>query len=215
MDRASGSGVFARDPDALLDLIELETTEALMKQEENKAICEACRQYLDAHFKWEDDLSQDDLCSSAQMLRYCKDHLDRWQMAALNRILDAEKARVAAMTAWRIEGTLREFPKFSPVNVWFGYPVHYIDRSGALGDIQPETDLPPWKKGAAKNKKNAEDRKEERRKSLEEAVENACFGEAPAVEEVANYLGISGRSVRDRVKEHGGYTIEDGVIQKK
>ena len=159
MDRASGSGVFARDPDALLDLIELETTEALMKQEENKAICEACRQYLDAHFKWEDDLSQDDLCSSAQMLRYCKDHLDRWQMAALNRILDAEKARVAAMTAWRIEGTLREFPKFSPVNVWFGYPVHYIDRSGALGDIQPETDLPPWKKGAAKNKKNAEDRR--------------------------------------------------------
>ncbi len=215
MDRASGSGVFARDPDALLDLIELETTEALMKQEENRAVCEACRQYLDAHFKWEDDLSQDDLCSSAQMLRYCKDHLDRWQMAALNRILDAEKARVAAMTAWRIEGTLREFPKFPPVNVWFGYPVHYIDRSGALGDIQPETDLPPWKKGAAKNKKNAEDRKEERRKSLEEAVENACFGEAPAVEEVANYLGISGRSVRDRVKEHGGYTIEDGVIQKK
>lgn len=36
MDRASGSGVFARDPDALLDLIELEPTEALMKQEENK-----------------------------------------------------------------------------------------------------------------------------------------------------------------------------------
>ena len=29
MDRASGSGVFARDPDALLDLIELEPTEAL------------------------------------------------------------------------------------------------------------------------------------------------------------------------------------------
>lgn len=215
MDRASGSGVFARDPDALLDLIELETTEALMKQEENRAVCEACRQYLDAHFKWEDDLSQDDLCSSVQMLRYCKDHLDRWQMAALNRILDAEKARVAAMTAWRIEGTLREFPKFPPVNVWFGYPVHYIDRSGALGDIQPETDLPPWKKGAAKNKKNAEERKEERRKSLEEAVENACFGEKPTVDEVANYLGISHRSVRDRVKEHGGYVIEDGVIQTK
>ena len=29
MDRASGSGVFARDPDALLDLIELEPTEGL------------------------------------------------------------------------------------------------------------------------------------------------------------------------------------------
>ena len=61
MDRASGSGVFARDPDALLDLIELEPTEALMKQEENKAVCGTCKAYLDAHYKWEDDLSQDDL----------------------------------------------------------------------------------------------------------------------------------------------------------
>ena len=43
MDRASGSGVFARDPDALLDLIELEPTEALMKQEENKAVCGTCK----------------------------------------------------------------------------------------------------------------------------------------------------------------------------
>src|SRR5690606_31031079 len=35
MDRASGSGVFARDPDALIDLTELELTEAVMQQEEN------------------------------------------------------------------------------------------------------------------------------------------------------------------------------------
>lgn len=214
MDRASGSGVFARDPDALLDLIELETTDALKKQEENKAICEACRQYLDAHFKWEDDLSQDDLCSSAQMLHYCKEHLDRWQMAALDRILEAEKERVAAKTAWRIEGTLREFPKFEPVNVWFGYPVHYIDRSGALGDIQPETELPPWKRGTDKIKKNAQARKSDRRKALEEAVESSNFGEAPTVKEVAEYLGISERTARDRIKEHGGYSYEDGKIRK-
>ncbi|MDE7212078.1 MAG: AAA family ATPase, partial [Lachnospiraceae bacterium] len=43
MDRASGSGVFARDPDALLDLIELEVSDALRKQEENRAVCGACR----------------------------------------------------------------------------------------------------------------------------------------------------------------------------
>ena len=33
MDRASGSGVFARDPDALLDLTELELSEDIRKQE--------------------------------------------------------------------------------------------------------------------------------------------------------------------------------------
>ena len=37
MDRASGSGVFARDPDAMLDMIELELSEEALKQEENKA----------------------------------------------------------------------------------------------------------------------------------------------------------------------------------
>lgn len=215
MDRASGSGVFARDPDALLDLIELETTEALRKQEENGAVCRACKQYLDAHFKWEEELSQDDLCSSVRMLEYCREHLDRWQMAALERILAEEKEQVAAMTAWRIEGTLREFPKFPPVNVWFRYPVHTLDESGALGDIQPEAELPPWKKGAENNKKNAKDRKTERKRALEEALENSNFGEEPSVAEVAEYLGVSKRTARDRINEHGGYEIEDGFVQKR
>lgn len=215
MDRASGSGVFARDPDALLDLIELELTEDVLKQEENHAVCRACRQYLDAHFKWEDDLSQDDLCSSVQMLNYCQNKLDKWQWAALQRIVESEKARAKQKTAWRVEGTLREFPKFAPVNLWFDYPVHIHDESGVLGDIQPEAELPPWKKGAANNKKNAKERKADRRKALEEAVEGSNFGEDPAVADVAEYLGVSERTIRDRIKEHGGYEIRDGIVQKK
>ena len=42
MDRASGSGVFARDPDALLDMIELDITDNLRTDIRNKAIVEAC-----------------------------------------------------------------------------------------------------------------------------------------------------------------------------
>ncbi|MEG2533492.1 MAG: AAA family ATPase, partial [Gordonibacter sp.] len=41
MDRVSGSGVFARDPDALLDMIELEQTDALKQQQEDEAVCAA------------------------------------------------------------------------------------------------------------------------------------------------------------------------------
>lgn len=214
MDRASGSGVFARDPDALLDLIELEVTEELLKQQENKAVCDTCKQYLNAHFKWETDLSQDDLLSSYQMLNYCENKLDEWQWKALNRNIDAAKARVKSMTAWRIEGTLREFQKFEPINLWFNYPVHSLDQSGVLGDIQPEAEQAPWQKGAAKNKKNAKSRKADRKIALEEAIEGSNFNEEPSVIEVAEYLGVSERTVRDRVKEHGGYTIRDGIIQK-
>lgn len=217
MDRASGSGVFARDPDALLDLIELEPTETLLQQEENKAICSACKQYLDAHlhFKWQDDLSQDDLLSSVQMLAYCKEKLDKWQMQALERNIEAAKASMKAKTAWRIEGTLREFPKFEPVNLWFDYPIHSLDDVGCLKDIGPEDERPPWQRGAEKIKKNTQNRKADRKKALEEAIAGSNYGESPTVKEVAEYLGISERTARDRIKEHGGYTYEDGKVVKK
>lgn len=217
MDRASGSGVFARDPDALLDLIELETTDELMKQEENKAICEVCRQYLDAHFKWEDDLSLDDLCSSHQMLNYCENKLDKWQWEALQRIANAAKERVKAMTAWRIEGTLREFPKFPPVNLWFDYPVHRTDESGALGDIQPDAEKPAWQKNF-KKKRTPEEAKKDRMSSLEEQYESLkSFNEdgKVTVKDLAESMGTTEKTVRNRIKEHGGFWIDEGNVGKK
>ena len=54
------------------------------------------------------------------------------------------------MTAWRIGGTLREFARFDPVNLWFDYPVHKLD-SGLLEDLQPESDYKQLgSRGAAK-----------------------------------------------------------------
>ena len=167
MDRASGSGVFARDPDAMLDMIELELSEDALKQEENKAVCEACKQYLDSHFKWDDDLSQDDLCSSYQMLNYCENKLDVWQWANLQKMVEVARIRARSVTAWRIEGTLREFPKFPAVNAWFNYPVHTIDQVGILSDIQPETEKPLWQKAVEKRKELAQKAKEKKLSSFE------------------------------------------------
>lgn len=214
MDRASGSGVFARDPDALLDLIELEPTDALLKQEENKAICEVCIDYL-KHCNKLGEVSQDDMCSSVQMLDYCRENLKSLEFKVLNVKVQEAVDRVRVRSAWRIEGTLREFPKFQPVNVWFDYPIHKIDESGTLKDIQPDDDKPSWQRGSVNNKKNAQSRKEDRKKALQEAVEGCNFGEIPTVKDVAEYLGISERTVRDRIKEHGGYTIQDGEVVKK
>lgn len=185
MDRASGSGVFARDPDALLDLIELEPTEALFKQEENKAICNACKCYLDAHYQWQSELSQDDLLSSTQMLAYCEEHLDKWQMKALKRQIEAVKKAVKARTAWRIEGTLREFPKFDPVNLWFDYPVHRLDDVGSLADLQAEK--PPSVRGSEARKKQGAKFRKEKKNRYDMAIENFRFeheGQYPTVKEL-------------------------------
>ena len=52
-------------------------------------------------------------------------------------------------------------------------------------------------------------------KSLETAVEATNFGNPPALKELAQYMGISERSLRDRIKEHGGFYIQDGEVRKK
>lgn len=213
MDRASGSGVFARDPDALLDLIQLETKETLLKQEENKAICRACKIYLDAHWAWQDDLSQDDLLSSSIMLEYCRTHLDRWQMRALERQIEEAKAKVKQRTAWRIEGTLREFPAFSPVNLWFDYPVHRIDDVGSLKDITPEENEPAWRKNFAK-KKTPEEREKKRNDSLDMAMQSN-FGDSVTVDDLAKYMGVSEKTVRRHIKASKKYIIEDGIVMLK
>ena len=222
MDRASGSGVFARDPDALLDLIELEPTEALMKQEENKAVCGACKSYLDAHFKWQDDLSQDDLLSSTQMMDYCREHLDKWQMIALERQVEAAKAVAKSKTAWRIEGTLREFPKFEPVNLWFDYPVHRIDQIGSLRDLQLEAEKPMWEKAAQKRKENAQKTRERKLNEFEIAFQNIEFDgrEISAAElaealdtnsrELLSWLGETKRQKKELRRKFEKYMGDDG-----
>lgn len=214
IDRASGSGVFARDPDAQLDMIELPVPDTMRIQEDNKAACRACRIYLDAHYAWQEDLSDDDLLSAKAMIAYCENVLPDWRMAELRKLIEEMKAKARQRTAWRIEATLREFPGFDPINVWFDYPVHCMDESGALGDIEPDEEKPMWKKAAEKNKKNAGKRKEDRNAALEEAVENGNFGDAPTVADVAGYLGKSERTIRDMIKEHKGYSLKNGIIVK-
>ena len=212
MDRASGSGVFARDPDALLDLIELEPTEALIEQEKNKAICKVCIQYLDAYFKWEDDLSQDDLCSKTQMLNYCEEHLDKWQMNALQKQIEDAVNDVKAKTAWRIEGTLREFPKFAPANVWFQYPVHRIDDAGCLNDIQPENERPEWQK----KKKTPEERKQEKEESLLMAFEASDMEGKGQVKlsDLVDYMGVTINTVKKYVDASKDLRRENGMVVK-
>lgn len=196
MDRASGSGVFARDPDALLDLIELELTEDILKQEENKAVCVACKQYLDGHIKWQDDLSQDDLCSSYQMLNYCENRLDKGQWKALQELLDSVRQQVQAITAWRIDGTLREFPKFPPVNLWFRYPIHQVDEVGILSDINPEDAYTPRDFAVQKRKKQVEESREKKRNEFEIEFSNLELEGRPVVaQELAEKLKTTSKEL--------------------
>lgn len=151
MDRASGSGVFARDPDALLDLVELDAKDI---------------------------------------------------------------GGMKGKTAWRIEGTLREYAKFEPLNLYFEYPVHRVDKTGFLDGLKAESDKPGWEK-AKDNRKSPQQNKEERRRNIEAAFEAASFNGRATVQAMAEYLGKSEKTVRNYLKECKDFWVTDSEVGKK
>ena len=215
MDRASGSGVFARDPDALMDLIELELNENILKQEKNNASCKVCEKWLKIHAPtWGEEVSLDDLCSEKAMIEHCKRLMSPQAYNDMQKnLFDAEKS-VQQRTAWRIEGTLREFPKFKPVNLWFNYPIHYVDDVGILKDVEAEGEGPAYKRNF-KKKKTPETHEKNNKESLETAYDICGFDEPVTVKKICEHLGKSEDTVRRHIKQHGGFWIDKGVVGKK
>ena len=211
MDRASGSGVFARDPDALLDLIELEVSDDLRKQIENNEVCKACGAALEAAGQ-SDEVSQDTLCSQREALDACKRLLS---VSDYNTLLDTVadvRREVQARTAWRIEGTLREFPKFPPVNLWFEFPIHRIDHSGMLSDVHADGDAPDWKRGG--EKKKPVDKRQERLQALETAYDACNMGGDVTITDLMAYMGKTKNTVRGCIDEHPGFERDGGIVRR-
>ena len=157
MDRASGSGVFARDPDAQLDIVELPVKDELRKQQTDRAICDEIvnNGWLErANEAWEKDLGQDDLLVAGRLISYIENSLDdEWTQLNFQRTIEKVIKRHQEKTAWRIEATLREFPTPAPQDVWFEYPIHRIDDVGVLNDVQPEEEKTPRERILERNKK--------------------------------------------------------------
>lgn len=197
MDRASGSGVFARDPDALLDLIELELTEGHYTQMRNSAACKTCVSYLQKyHPDMLDDLSQDDVLSQSIMIDFCKSRLGHEYYKELDLLVNRAREKVTAVSAWRIEGTLREFPKFQPVNLYFDYPVHKVDETGVLKDIDPDDVKPLWQKAAEKRKNQAKTSREKKNNEFEIEFSNIELeGREVSAQELSEKLNVSSKTV--------------------
>lgn len=216
MDRASGSGVFARDPDALIDLVELELTDALIKQQENELMAKAYVTAIqDKNPTYSDEnIGADDRQSVAQMREHAKQALESNYFDLLEKEINKLLQSVRIRSAWRVDGTLREYPKFEPVNMWFKYPIHTVDYTGVLKDIEPEGSMPAWQK-AMNKRKDPDQKKKERKKALETAFEACGIDEKITLRSIAEYLGVSEKTARNYIKEHGGFWISDGEIGRK
>ena len=161
MDRASGSGVFARDPDALLDLLELEL----------------------------ENMNEDKLQDAPIDTSQC--------------------------TAWRMEGTLREYPKFKPVDLWFEYPIHKVDTNGFLAMAKFDS---PQQKGANVINKRKKAAKEKKKEQLVDAfniaaAENGFNGRAD-IKRVAEIMEVSEMTIRRYLRETPILNVDKGELFK-
>lgn len=214
MDRASGSGVFARDPDAMLDMTELTITDAIREQLHNKAACRVIKAMLDKRGH-ADVYGPDDALSKSRMLTIAKEKLGLADLRAIDAEVAAAQKKADSMTAWRIEGTLREFASFAPVNLWFDYPVHKLD-SGLLEDLQPDSDFRTLgAKGASRRWGDKAKQSKDRKAELDTAFEACMMDGEVTVYSLGEYMDLKPRTVKNRLKEDGRFWIDGEKVGRK
>lgn len=222
MDRASGSGVFARDPDALLDLIELSLDD---KARHRLQMAEEIRYALSNTPGWPDpfqNFTDEDKRNHQKVMSVFWQNSRRFgsEIEAEKKITEIAQA-CQLKTGWRVDATLREFAKPGQTDIWFDYPVHYIDETGVLARAVPEAEMSAQQLGHQKytSEKQKERRKNDRRDKLEIAYGSFALGgnDRPTLQEVAAQAEVSERTIQNYIKENGsGFQLEkddDGTVR--
>lgn len=214
IDRSSGSGVFGRDPDACLDLIELDisrdrraTLEDRMFQDNLEAL--AARLDLDLGLVPVETRQP----AEAFFLAFQRAFPDYYDEARQCRLETALACK--AMSGWRIEASLREFATPEHRRIWFKYPIHVPDKYDLLLDAKAAGEEPPWEASRkAKDeikRQNAEAAKDE----LSQAIEAAGGSGKATLNDLAEELGVTAKTVRNRIEKLRLWRIENNTIFKR
>ena len=212
-DRASGSGVFARDPDAILDMIELAIDAERRKQIVNRWECQAMWKAFDvARPGWREECPQDDALVG--------DKLAEWAMAhglgdVVRDVRPLARQEATLASGWRVEGTVREFPAFPPRLMFFRYPAHVADDGSLLADAKADGEEAPWVAQRRERMKAKGSRQQERKSSLETAITACALDGTVTVEALAAFMGASEKTVRRRIEEHGLFEVKEGKVESK
>ncbi len=219
MDRASGSGVFARDPDALLDLLELDVPASMRDLMENDAGCAVCARWLDqTGTAWRNYVAPGTDHSLPQIMYAAESRLKPEQYTQMSAEVDAAKRQARLKSAWRVECTLREFPRFEPRNLWFDYPLHVLDESGELAQCKPDGgSVPPVSGILAAARRHQPDAPKDKKQALKESVRKAynfvsLGGSLVTVQAIAEYMNVTERTARTRINASGEYSVYENTV---
>ncbi len=212
MDRASGSGVFARDPDALIDLLPLEADDA-RKVYAERVECEAMKKAVLAEADGQATLDMIAVDDRLVPNRFEGALAGLWDEKRLDAV---RKARAEAaksceeMTGWRASFTLREFSNRKPLNLWFAYPRHIADEENYLSDASPEGESAA-RPFAPKGKRKKEEKPKQNKLTAFKQIVECDPAQVWTVAKAMERMDISKRTVFNYLKTLG-WAIDKGVI---
>lgn len=202
IDRMSGSGVLARDPDAIVDLLELEYTKDAREILIDSKTRETIEYYLDTYSPdWLDSIPDDTDLDDLEMLKQCTTYrLSNSVKKLMEEDLKEKTDAINNITPIRFSASVREFPPLNPRNVYFMHPLHYPDMYDAFIEAQP-LDQATLNKGNEK-KKNDKLARVARLKQLYVTGDLPLDDDGYAkVKDASEVMGISPKTVINYIKE--------------
>ena len=218
-DRSSGSGVFARDPDAILDFIELQMEMSHRNVLDNRYVCPVISRFMTEHKPgWESAVSQDDATVAEKFLIAVENLLDEDEMAALQAAIENVRKHTKHFSGWRLEGTLREFAPLQSRNVLFTYPVHVDDTEHILESAKADGEEAPWAAAQREKRSLAKERQSSQREEILAAFSSldSLDDEPVMIGDMADSMAVTVRTLKQRISKTGMLVVDDiGVVRNK
>ncbi len=214
IDRASGSGVFARDPDAIIDMTEIGFNEGDRKELKSRLMESIDDAYLKASGQWDNlannfpnDL-KDRIAKQLHVdagLKYTPE-----KRAAYEESI-AQAKELGECPAYRLNFTLREFKSPEDQNVFFKYPRHIVDPSGYLSELYLVGDNSTDK--LQKQKEKADKRRSDEKREWYDDQREA--GEMVSISDMAKEFSCVVNTVKKWIDDQEDLKRENGWILRK
>ena len=212
IDRAAGSGIFARDPDALLDMIELQVDAVGRSVLTDNLVWDALRAHARKNGQqWGHD------CGAHQslILDYQTDHPAHAGDAG--EVYGAALAAAARASAWRVQTTCREFGEPAQVRCWWIHPTHRLYCQELLEDAHADGEEGPARKYPTKRGEKPTQNADEGNDmgaSIRQAVDDCGGCGSATVAQLAEFWQPkkSVDAMRRMIHRHTAYRVERGVI---
>ena len=214
IDRASGSGVFARDPDAIIDMTEIGVNEG-ERQELTARLMEGVDDaYLKSSGQW-DNLAKvhpEDLKNRLAKQLAVEEGLnqDPDKRATYEESITQAK-ELGECPAFRLSFNLREYRSPEAKNVFFKYPRHIVDPSGYLSELYLVGDNSTEKLTGRKERADKK-RSDEKREWYEDQRKD---GEMVSISDMAEKFGCVMNTVKKWIDDQEDLKRENGWILKK